>query len=161
MSSLSRTWNCRGCGRENHTDVRPDGTVKCEHCGDVKSIQPSRSPRGEEPSTLDLPNDSSERRDAFLRLRDAYVLAQKLVPEEGTYEELQWILGERRSGPSHPSSLGARTIELVALWLQDLVREMEVRSPAPGDAVRDLRDATARFLAAFRTAQPIPSETSG
>ena len=162
MNSLSRTWNCRRCGRENHTDVRSDGTVKCEFCGDVKSIQPPRSPRGDESSTLGLPNDNSERHDAFMRLRTAYVLAQKLVPEEGTYEELQWILGERRSGaPDPPPSLGARTIELVALWLQDLVREMEVHSPACGDAVRDLRDATARFLTAFRTEQPIPSETSG
>ena len=157
MSSLSRTWNCRRCGRENRTDVRPDGTVQCEHCSDVKSIQPARSPRGEETSTIEPPEDNSEKRAAFLSLQEAYVHAQTLVPEEGTYEELEWILGERRTEAPNPPSLGSRTIDLVALWLQDLVREMESRSPARPDAAQDLRDATARFLVAFRADAAIPS----
>ena len=97
-----------------------------------------------------LERDDSGRRDAFARLQETYGEAQKHVPAEGTYEELQWILGARRNGTQDPLSLGTKTIELIALWLQDLVREMEQRSPARTEAALNLRDATVGFLQAFR-----------
>jgi hypothetical protein len=52
MEDVMRTWNCRGCGRSNKTAVEPDGTVKCEYCRDVKSIQPSRNRGGETPGQI-------------------------------------------------------------------------------------------------------------
>lgn len=105
-----------------------------------------------------LERDDSGRRDAFVRLRETYGEAQRHVPAEGTYEELQWILGARRNGTQDPLSLGTKIIELIALWLQDLVREMERRSPAPTEAARNLRDATAGFLQAFRRDPADPLE---
>jgi hypothetical protein len=45
-------WNCRGCGRTNTTVIGQDGTVKCEYCRDVKSIQPSRNRGGETPGQI-------------------------------------------------------------------------------------------------------------
>jgi hypothetical protein len=108
-----------------------------------------------------FPRDDSERRDAFLELRETYAEAQRLVPQEGSYEELQWILGTRRDATLNPPTLRTKTIELVALWLQDLASEMDRRLPGRGEIARDLRDATARFLAAFRRRPAIPAESSG
>ena len=44
MEKDSRKWKCRNCGRSNMTSVSLDGTVKCDHCSDLTSIQPSRVP---------------------------------------------------------------------------------------------------------------------
>ncbi len=122
MQSLLRNWNCRGCGRDNKTEVAPDGTVTCEYCADVKIIQPARN-RGGETSLqisrftrknathraspggrdLDSPSadgddlhDALERREAFARLRETHLEAQELVTSDGLHTNLEWILGERR-----------------------------------------------------------------
>jgi len=47
MEEVLRNWGCRNCGRSNRTVIGQDGTAKCEHCGDMKRIQPSRA-RGQE-----------------------------------------------------------------------------------------------------------------
>lgn len=39
-----RTWNCRHCGRSNVTSVSLEGTVECQFCSQLTSIQPSRVP---------------------------------------------------------------------------------------------------------------------
>jgi hypothetical protein len=114
------------------------------------------------------PLEDSEKRESFVRLREQYVEAQKLVSSDEPYANLDWILGSRRNAARDPLALEAKTIELAALWLQDLAVEVD-RRPAPrpaGDSPSDalssprageapgqgLRDATARFLLAFRDA---------
>ena len=46
MENALRNWKCRDCGRSNRTAVALDGTAKCEHCGYVMSLQPSRLKAG-------------------------------------------------------------------------------------------------------------------
>lgn len=52
MEDVMHNWNCRGCGRTNTTVIEQNGTVKCEYCRDVKSIQPSRYRGGESPGQI-------------------------------------------------------------------------------------------------------------
>jgi hypothetical protein len=182
MESLLRNWNCRGCGRANNTEIDPDGTVVCEYCADVKSIQPARNRGGETPRHFssipggrpmsrrgtgnrlaDPPSAESEdrrsdsgRRDAFLRLREAYGEAQKIVSANGAYAHLEWILGASRDATQNPPILGARVVELTALWLQDLAAEVDRLLPAGQEAARALRGATSGFLLAFRSDPAIP-----
>jgi hypothetical protein len=52
MEDVMQNWNCRGCGRTNTSVVAPDGTVKCQYCREVKSIQPSRNRGGETPGQI-------------------------------------------------------------------------------------------------------------
>jgi DNA-directed RNA polymerase subunit RPC12/RpoP len=47
MENALRNWKCRNCGRTNRTEVALDGTAKCEHCGYLMSIQPSRVRNGQ------------------------------------------------------------------------------------------------------------------
>ncbi len=85
--------------------------------------------------------------------------AQKLVPSDRPYANLRWILGVERSVPQDPLALESRTIEIVALWLQDLAHEIDLRPAAPPTSgigaslrvpgARSLRAATQRFLVAF------------
>lgn len=117
---------------------------------------------------------ASEKRESFLWLQERYVEAEKLVSSDAApsqsdtrgHANLEWILGERRNVNRDPLALEAKTIELAALWLQDLAVEVDRRpspqlvvgvpdsslsSPQAGEtAAQDLRDATARFLIAFR-----------
>lgn len=177
MESLLRNWNCRGCGRGNKTEVAPDGTVTCEYCANVKVIQPARYRGGETPLQasrftgkhathhpsppdrgLDSPSadggdlhDDLERREAFARLRETYLEAQEFVTSDGAHTNLEWILGARRDATQNPPALAKRTIELIALWVQDLASQLDRQLPGRGHAGRTLRDATTRFLAAFRS----------
>jgi hypothetical protein len=112
------------------------------------------------------PRDS-EKRESFARLREQYIEARKLVSSDEPYENLEWILGARRDGAQDPLALETKTIELAALWLQDLAVEVDRRpprepagdsdgrvssSPRAGETPgQNLRDATARFLLAFRS----------
>lgn len=79
-----------------------------------------------------------------------YSEAQKLVPTDGSYKDLERILGAHRDARRNPPALETKTIELTALWLQDLAAEVDRRLPASEETSRSLRDATARFLLAFR-----------
>ena len=115
---------------------------------------------------LDLPADA-EKREVLLQLRDRYIEAQKLVSSVEPYANLEWILGARRSPTQDPLGLETRTIELIALWLYDLAAEVDRGLPSQSSAktddgspltggearesmARSLRDATERFLTAFR-----------
>lgn len=112
----------------------------------------------------DLRRDD-EKRESLVDVRARYAEAQKLVSSSFPYGNLEWILGGRRNLTQDPLSLATNTIELIGLWLQDLAVELEQRLPPPSgeaeaeplspDAVRQLvaqslRDATERFLVAFR-----------
>jgi hypothetical protein len=117
----------------------------------------------------------AEKRNALIHLRDRYVEARNLVSSHEPYRNLEWILGARRNPTQDPLALPPRTVELVALWLQDLVVQLDTRAPeqpaseseaarlAGGEARRavaqKLRDATKRFLTAFRPSIPIGCES--
>jgi hypothetical protein len=110
------------------------------------------------------PRGDSEKRESLVELREQYVEAHKLVSSDEPYANLEWILGARRNTTQDPLALEAKTIELAALWLQDLAVEVDRRpagdfddgapsSPQAGETpAQSLRDATARFLLAFRNA---------
>jgi len=122
------------------------------------------------------PLEDSERRESFVQLRARYVEAQKLVSSDEPFANLEWILGARRNITQDPLGLETKTIELAALWLQDLAVEVDHRLPPPptGDfdgsalssyqaaksAAQSLRDATARFLLAFRISSANRAEGS-
>jgi hypothetical protein len=109
--------------------------------------------------------EDSEKRESFVQLRERYVEARKLVSPDEPYANLEWILGARRNITRDPPGLETKTIELAALWLQDLAVEVDHKWPSPaiGDfdagalsshragklAAQRLRDATVRFLLAF------------
>jgi hypothetical protein len=84
-------------------------------------------------------------------MRDVYGEVQKFVSTDGSYADLGWILGAHRDATQNPPAMETKTIELAALWLQDLAAEVDGRLPASEETSRSLRDATARFLLAFRS----------
>ncbi|MFN2387865.1 MAG: hypothetical protein ABR576_16555 [Thermoanaerobaculia bacterium] len=108
----------------------------------------------------------ADRRQALIELRDQYVEARELESSGEHHVNLDWILGARRNPTQDPLEFETKTIELVALWLQDLTRELERRLPEPvptlpaagAPSANDLREAmalklrraTEAFLAAFQ-----------
>ena len=189
MRYVVRNWTCRNCGRANQTMAGLDGTVKCEHCADSLRIPPGKTLDGdvfetagiEPPAVVERGGKSEiscgglpghrdvERRAAFVELREHYVKARRHGSSNGRHQNLEWILGASRNSSQDPPGFEAKTIEVVALWLQDLVAELDRRLPKPlpekleEDAVsafetrqvaaQNLRDATKRFLAAFSQAK--------
>jgi hypothetical protein len=109
----------------------------------------------------------SEKRESLVSLRERYIEARAFVPSDEPYANLRWILGLAGSPTHDPLSLDSRTVDVVALWMQDLAREIErqpdafaddhqpdlsrssVLSPDRRGIARSLREATQRFLAAF------------
>lgn len=110
----------------------------------------------------------AEKRQALGDLRDQYVEARGLEASGEPHVNLDWILGARRNPTQDPLQFETKTIELVALWLQDLTRELERRLPEPVRTDQEtsvpsaneereavalkLRHATEAFLAAFQRA---------
>lgn len=118
-----------------------------------------------------LPNPAreAEQREALAQLRGRYVEAREHVSSVEAYENLEWLLGARGSATQDPLGLQTRTIELIALWIQDLSVELDRRleEQATGDEaavasataarqsnVQNLREATERFRAAFLPPTP-------
>lgn len=114
---------------------------------------------------LDFSRDA-EKREALVKLRDRYVEARELGSSSEEHANLEWILGAHRNPTQDPLGFETNTIEVVALWLEDLAADLERRLPMPpapapretalaADDARQamaqkLRDATERFLIAFR-----------
>jgi len=110
--------------------------------------------------------DDAQKRKAVALLRDRYREARDLVSSGEPYVNLEWILGVRGNPNQDAANWDTKTIEVVALWLQDLA--VEVDRPLPprptgeGGAsaspayqtrqsvVRSLREATESFRVAFR-----------
>ncbi|HEY6930705.1 MAG TPA: hypothetical protein VJA66_13585 [Thermoanaerobaculia bacterium] len=128
--------------------------------GQVEAIglPPTRSAAGDE-----------ERLERLTQLRDLYVEAQELAVRGQPHENLDWILGWRRDLTQDPLAFHSKRIELISLWLEDLVAELESPPPAleatesenrsmPAHqsryvAARKLREATKLFLKLFRSPQ--------
>lgn len=144
--------------------MSPDAKRK----GSVPADRPTTAGRTLGGCPTDFGSDH-EKREAFVRLRDRYEEARELASSREPHENLEWILGARRNTVQDPLGLQAKTIALIALWLQDLSLELDRRleEPATGDAgegalsaaarqsgAERLRDATERFLAAFLPPAP-------
>jgi hypothetical protein len=139
--------------------------------GGDTSVKRVPTPEDKASRESDLRSDA-EKRESLVQLRRQYLEAQKLVSSDEPYVNLEWILGSRRNITEDPLGLATRTIELVGLWLQDVALELDRRLPPAGGnrdaaalspnaarelAARSLRDATERFLLAFRSPTQVGS----
>jgi len=106
--------------------------------------------------------NTTDKRAKLAQLQDLYVAAQKLAVRGQPHENLDWILGQRRDLAENPVGFQTKTIELISLWLEDLIADLE-RPPADSHlgepesgalsahqsryaAAQTLRDATRLFL---------------
>jgi hypothetical protein len=97
------------------------------------------------------------------QLQARYVEAQELAERGQPHENLDWILGGRRDLDRDPLAIHSKRIELISLWLEDLVAELENPPSGPDTAesestasyqyryaaAQKLRDATRVFLKLF------------
>ena len=96
MQYVIRKWSCRTCGRANATEVALDGSVKCDGCAGVMTIQPSRARGGE----------TSDQLSAFIQVDGG--MRRRLRPgAENTGDETPGTSG---STPGPHSPLSARPI---------------------------------------------------
>lgn len=150
-------------GREEHSaeqepgrrDPGPDRAIHpANHAAALRLAHPLTPTRG---AGGGEPLEDSEKRESFAQLRARYADARKLVSLDEPHSNLEWILGARRNIAQDPPRLEPKTLELAALWLQDMaVAVDQLTPPPPGDfhpagklAAQSLRDATVRFLLAF------------
>jgi hypothetical protein len=148
MESL-KSWNCCDCGRSEEVTAAPDATGKCSCCTDWSTS-----------------GDDATKRQLLDQLRDRYGEAQKLVSSRKLYANLEWILGAMSDSDQTASSWADRTLDLVALSLEDLAAEIDRLFPeevtgeiAEGalpsyrghrSLAQSLRAATEGFVVAFR-----------
>lgn len=145
-------------------------TGRANALNDWKGVRPGAYARPGLPLTVELTRDldrrdDAEKRESLVELRERYVEAQSFVSSHASHSNLEWILGARRNITQDPLGLETRTIELIGLWLQDLAVELGGRLRKPDSESKtgatplldgrdrvamSLRDATERFLLAFR-----------
>jgi hypothetical protein len=144
-----RSWNCSNCGRSTAGVVAVDATDRCEYCTDSFKL-----------------TDDVTKQQVLGRLRARYHEAQKLVFSRKPYPNLESILGGMMNPGQTASYWADRTIELVALWLDDLSVEIDRLFPEEmkgeigsselsayrthRSLAQGLRDATETFVVAFR-----------
>jgi hypothetical protein len=100
--------------------------------------------------------DAALRRLAVARLRARYSEARDLVaaaePHLPSHAHLEWILGERRGPDRDEVIFDERFAELIVLWLEDLVLELDgpLLAPySPGAAAGPLPSPVSRESAAL------------
>ena len=118
------------------------------------------------PSVRTEASGDGEKLEGLTQLRDLYVEAQGLALRGQPHENLDWILGPRRDLSENPLPFQTKRIELISLWLEDLVAELEIPPPVPEttgsesrsasahqsrrEAAQRLREATQAFLKLYR-----------
>jgi hypothetical protein len=160
------TWTCRKCGRRSEVSVAPDASGRCERCIETAGFErPAPGLAGS-----DEIGDDARRRQVIARLRASYAEARDLVeaerPEAPPHAHLEWILGARRHPDRDDTNFETGFSELMVLWLDDLVLELDGPVPAsfssgvarlvPAGGSREsaasgLRSATRAFAEAFLT----------
>ncbi len=176
-------WNCRTCGRGNAIGVASDEAGNCERCTDAASLRqvgiPDDPATREEPSVFPFGPEGEDfrRRKVVDRLRKKYARARALVgfeqPDLPPHAHLDWVLGARRNPGRDDARFDVGVCQLVVLWLEDFLLELDGPLLAPraeksvgsrtpsGDsrqvAARALRSATRDFADAFLgiAAQPV------
>ena len=115
------------------------------------------------PAETDALRDE-EKHAGLAHLQAQYVDAQELAVRGQPHENLDWILGGRRDLSQDPLTIHSKRIELINLWIEDLVAELESEPSGQGTAesestasyqyryaaAQKLRDATQVFLKLFR-----------
>lgn len=167
MKTGRREWTCLNCGRRNETADAAAETLTCESCTEVFSAP--------EAPSKPLLDDDTRRRGVVARLRQRYGQAREFVLsgplDAQAHEHLEWILGKQGRSERGGAALGTEVSELVVLWLQDLVRELDGQAFLPGApgtdggaastagirqaAADDLRTATRDFAEEFIHAGPV------
>ena len=129
MKAAQREWTCLDCGRRNETAVADAEALTCESCTEELSATPEAPSKG-------LLDDDTRRRGVVARLRQRYGEAREFVLtgplDAQAHEHLEWILGKRGNPERGGTALGTEVSELVVLWLQDLVRELDDQAFVPG-----------------------------
>jgi hypothetical protein len=123
------------------------------------------------------PIEESRRRGIVGRLRERYSEAREIVsarePDVDHHGNLDWILGVRRDRGQDDATWDSRVAELVVLWLEDFLLELDglafapfrsdpVATPASSEdsrrsVARALRNATREFAEAFLTERAMPA----
>jgi hypothetical protein len=154
---ILRSWTCSDCGRSNVVVTAFDAAGRCEDCADLNT------------------SDDATKGQVLGRLRDRYLEARNLVSSRRSYTNLEWVLAAMRNPDRTASYWADRTIDLVAVWLEDLAADIERLFPqevtgeiaegalsayrAHRFLAKDLRDATEGFVLAFRhSARPVDRE---
>jgi hypothetical protein len=176
-------WICKTCGRRNPIGVASDESGNCERCTDAASLKRTGmaddAAMREESSVFPLGPGGEEflRRKVVDRLRKKYARARELVgsgqPDLQPHAHLDWVLGTRRNPGRDDARFDLGVCQLVVLWLEDFLLELDGPVLAPraeksvgsltpaGDsrlvAARALRSATRDFADAFLgiAAQPV------
>jgi hypothetical protein len=144
--------------------VETGGQVTCEYCRREMTLSPSSSWGSGRSVRLDSVDD--ERRESLRKLRAHYAAARPHGSPDEAHANLEWLLGTKHGLGADASPFEAKSVEVASLWLEDLASELDpltapraVTLAAPHEEVREdrgsmawrLRDATARFLLAFRS----------
>lgn len=125
MDFERRRWRCQTCGRQSEVGLAPDERGDCERCAEA-ALGRRRLPN---PAPLTQAPDDFRRRGIVARLRERYAEAREIAPStlvgSEHHEHLNWILGEKRSAMRDDADLDAGVSELVVLWLEDFVLELD------------------------------------
>ncbi len=119
--------------------VAPDSAGRCERCIETAGFEPSPEsvPGGlhETFAFCDEMIDAGLRRLVVARLRARYREARDLVtpgdPHTPSHANLEWILGTSRDAKPEEAVFNERFSELIVLWLEDLVLELDGPLLAP------------------------------
>jgi len=161
---------CAGCGQTIEISVAPNRRGLCERCAELAPFL------ADDPALLQSVETAGaahlrRRNSAVGRLRERYHEARALSPsdpEDSHHINLDWILGSD-AGDGRGAPFDERASALVVLWLEDLLRELDVAvaaaapvaagSPEPrrDAAARRLRSATRDFADAFLGLGPDPA----
>jgi len=147
---------CVGCGCSIGVGLAPDAGGRCERCAEAAAAIRSDS-REANPPASDAPRDPL--RDAVVdRLRSRYHDARDHVSDDNSraaeHGNLDWILGTHGEDTRRTELINGRTSELVVLWLEDMIRDLDDRvsavtggTAAAEDDSSDVgRDGAARAL---------------
>ena len=154
------SWICRECGRRSAITVAPDSAGRCELCVERAGSDPSpESLLGGVAAAFSLCEqmiDAGLRRLVVARLRSRYLEARDLVtpsdPLSPSHANLEWILGPRGGPDPEDGVFDERFSELVVLWLEDLVLELDgprVLSGSPGPLPSEAPPSVSRESAAL------------
>jgi len=167
---------CAGCGCSIGIGLAPDAGGRCERCAEDAF---SRSDLGEADASASGDPRGPLRDGVVDRLRSRYHDARDLVTNDNSeaseHGNLDWILGTHGDDSRRTEPLDSRTSELVVLWLEDMIRDLDDRvsvvtggtagadEPDPADAGRDgaaraLQTATQDFAEEFVNRAPRESE---
>ena len=147
---------CVGCGCSIGMGLAPDAGGHCERCAEaaafIRSEPVEASPDSEGPT--------DPLRDGVVdRLRSRYHDARGHVSDDSSnsaeHGNLDWILGAHGEDSRRTQPLDGRTSELVVLWLEDMIRDLDDRvsvvtggttAAEEDDSTGVVRDGAARAL---------------